>query len=430
MLIKTYRFVTRYLGFLINIYLYYRLLKGKEDKLRFSERFGRTKISRPKGALLWFHAASIGESVSILPLINKISGKYSNLKILVTTGTITSSKVMANRLPKNAIHQFVPVDKLSAVKKFLNHWRPDLAFCVESELWPNLVIETARTGCPLILLNGRMSSSSHKNWLKYKGISSQILSKFSACLVQTEDDKTRFTELGANEVIVCGNLKYDAPALPGNPQEVGDLISQIAGRPSWVAASTHNGEEEKILRIHKKLKNRFPDLLTILVPRHPKRGKEIVNLIKDNDLTYAKRADKDKIIPYTDIYLVNTIGEIGTIYRSSGIVFMGGSLVNHGGQNPLEPARLDCAILTGEHFFNFKEIYSEMIFQGAVNLIRTENELAHNLEKIISNINLQKELSHKAYEFVESKRGILDRYIENIEPFLKPLTIYNFPIRS
>lgn len=429
MYINIYRFITRYLGFLIDAYLLYRLSKGKEDKERFSERHGKTKTARPKGALLWFHAASIGESVSVLPLINKINSRYPNLKILVTTGTLTSAKIMANRLPKGAIHQFVPVDKFSAVKRFIDHWRPDIAFWVESELWPNLVIETARTGCKLILVNGRMSADSHANWLKYKQVSNEILSQFSLCLVQTDDDQKRYSELGAKEVIVCGNLKYDAPALPGNPQEVGDLISQLGDRISWVAASTHSGEEEIILNIHKRLKERFPDILTILVPRHPKRRRDIINLIKEQNLTYSTRSGKDKITASTDIYLVDTIGEIGTIYRASGIAFMGGSLVNHGGQNPLEPARLDCAILSGDHYHNFKEIYSEMIFHGAVTLVRSENELVENLEKIISDINLQKELAHKAHEFVESKRGILDKCLEQIEPYIKPLIIYNFPTK-
>lgn len=421
MKLKLYKFLTKYFSGLFKAYIYYRLFKGKEDNVRIKERFGIASTPRPKGFIIWFHAASIGESVSVLPLIFKIAKKYPALNILVTTGTVTSSKIMASRLPKNAIHQFVPIDTHDSVKKFLYHWKPDLAFWIESELWPNLILETSRIKTPMILVNGRISEESYIKWKRNLIFAREILSKFALCLVQTEDDNYRYSELGARKVEIAGNLKYEAPALPGIPTEFGNLIKQIGYRNIWLAASTHQGEEEVVISTHKKLKEKFPDLLTIIMPRHPKKASEIISFLKNNKLPYAQRSKKEQVKPEAEVYIADTIGELGLFYRLSNIVFMGGSIVKHGGQNPLEAARLECAILSGEYYFNFEEIYNEMKAKHCVMMVKSADDLVTQVGKLLSDNKLRNNYSYMAMEFVNSKRGVLAKYFDAVAPYLNEL---------
>ncbi len=419
MKLKLYRFITKYFAFLVRLYLNYRLIKGKEDSERFYERLGQPSADRKDGFLIWFHAASVGESVSVIPLISEITKKFPHINILMTTGTLTSSKLMASRLPSKVIHQFIPVDTYDAVQKFLSHWQPNLAIWVESELWPNLIIETKKSGCNLMLINGRMSDESFRKWKNNLEFAEQIISNFSLCLVQTEEDKFKYSDIGAKQVIIAGNLKYEAPTLPSNPDEFGSLILQIGNRNIWLSASTHSGEEEIIIEAHKKLAEIFPDILTIIMPRHPKRLKEIETLLKNNNFQFSVRSKKQKILPQTNFYIADTIGEAGLFYRIANIVFMGGSLVNNGGQNPLEAARLKCAILSGKNYFNFQEVYSEMKVNNAVKIIKDSDGIFQNVKNLLSDISLQKKLANSAFEYVESKKGILENYLNQIEVFIK-----------
>jgi 3-deoxy-D-manno-octulosonic-acid transferase len=419
--LKLYKFFSIALSPIIDSYLYYRKKNGKEDVARFNERIGKPSFPRPTGALIWVHAASVGEAISVLPLINKISNDHNSINILLTTGTITSSKVLESKLPKNIIHQYVPIDKYYVVKRFLKHWSPDLAIWVESELWPNMLTETKKTGCPMVLVNARMSENSYDKWKKHKKFSRDIISSFSKCLVQTEEDAKRFIEIGAVKVEVVGNLKYEAPALPADPAETGKLVSMIGDRPIWLAASTNKGEEEVLHFVHEKLSEKYDKLLTIIVPRHPDRCKEVVEAFKGKNLKIAVRSKGEPIEKSTNIYIADTIGEMGIFYRLSEIVFMGGSLVEHGGQNPLEAARLECAILSGSNTSNFKSIYKELSDANGVLIVKDAGDLVAKIDSLLIDHDKLEALSSNAYNFIDSKSGMLDEYIEQLKPYLNPL---------
>ena len=272
MILSLYRGLTTVAAPLIDRYLKKRLAKGKEHPTRFPERLGQASIARPDGKLVWLHGASVGESVSLLPLIDRIQKTYPDFTVLLTTGTVTSAALMEKRLPQNVLHQFIPVDRLPFVRGFLNHWKPDLAIWSESELWPNLICEINTRNIPMALINARMSANSEKNWNRFSGLIKTLLSAFDICLTQTEADETRYKKFGARHVESIGNLKYASDALPANMDELEKLQAQIGQRPMWLAASTHPGEEILCARLHQRLKQQFPDLLSIIAPRHPERG--------------------------------------------------------------------------------------------------------------------------------------------------------------
>lgn len=417
MFLKLYEILTFFATPFINNYLRKRLNAGKEDAIRFKERMGEASLPRQPGNLVWIHAASVGESLSVIPMIKKLNELYPDLKILMTTGTVSSANIIGSRLPENAIHQYIPIDSISYVKKFLNHWKPNLALWVESELWPNLVCQTSKI-CPIVLINGRMSDSSFRKWLRYKFISSYILSRFSLVLPQSKVDVERFEKLGARNIKYIGNIKFDAPPLPSDPKKMGELVNMVGERLVWLAASTHEGEEAIIGNVHKKLKETHPEILTIIVPRHPDRAGSISDLLKINDLIISKRSSNDKIENNTDIYIADTMGELGIFYRLVPIVFIGGSLVPHGGQNPIEAARLDNAIICGPHMFNFFEVRREMEDAGAIICIKNQDELFTTLESIISDNSYQKDLATKAKDVVDKQNGIIDLYIEELKKLL------------
>lgn len=405
MLIKFYKLFSLLATPFLKLYLERRKNLGKEDKVRFPERLGYASKERPSGKLVWFHAASVGESVSIYPLINKLAELNKDVNFLLTTGTVTSSKMAESKLPENAFHQFVPADMLTSVKRFLKHWQPDLTIFVESELWPNLLTESAKVN-QVILINGRVSDKSFAKWSKYKSVSSKLLGCFSFILAQSKIDQERFNKLGHNDVRYVGNLKFDTPALPSDSQKMGELVTQIGERTVWLAASTHANEEEMIGKIHKELKEDYPDLLTIIVPRHINRMGEIAGEMSKIDLVCSARSKDEKIEKNTDIYIADTMGELGIFYRLVSIVFIGGSLVPRGGQNPLEAAKLDCSIVFAEHMFNFNEIRSQMLERNAAVSVEGADELKATLKELIKDDEKQAELAKQAKELVVEKEGI------------------------
>lgn len=419
-MIKFYRFLTSALKPVIYLYLLKRKFAGKEDSKRFKEKFGKAATSRPKGKLIWIHGASVGESLSALPLIDKISKEYPDINILLTTGTVSSAKLVANKLPNNAIHQFIPVDTAGAVKKFLNHWSPDLSLWLESELWPNLLSLTSQK-CPIITINARMSDASFKKWQRFPSIAKTILNYFDLTLAQSQDDANKFKKLGTKKVKYLGNIKYGNPALEANPKKMGELITQIGDKTVFLAASTHSNEEYMIAKIHKSLKEKHPQLFTIIVPRHPKRTTDILNDISDLELNVSVRKKKDKINENTDIYIANTMGELGIFYRLSTLVFIGGSLVPHGGQNLLEPAKLDCVILLGKHTFNFAEITNEFLERKATIQVNDDKELKNELAKLLENSDLQQSYIENSKELVSEKYKILDNYFNELSVYINKI---------
>ena len=353
MISAAYRCLTELGAPVIDFYLRRRLAQGREDAARFGERLGRASKPRPVGFLIWCHAASVGEAASLLALIEKLRERIPSAIVLMTTGTVTSARMLENRLPPAVLHQYVPVDRIPYVRDFLNHWKPDLVLWVESELWPNMLHDLRERSIPAILLNGRMTDKSFRQWYRVRPWAKEILSTFSLCLTQTEAERGRFVTLGAKPVRCIGNLKYAAQPLPFDAATLESLRSTIGLRDIWMMSSTHRGEEEIAADVHKQLKNTKPLMLTIIAPRHAVRGDEIAAKLTALGLTVARRSKGEAIATATDIYLADTMGELGLFYQLSPIVVMGNSFVTTGGHNPIEPAQLGATLILGPSMSNF-----------------------------------------------------------------------------
>lgn len=380
--LKIYRSASRLAAPIAKFALGRRLAAGKEDPDRIGERRGEASVERPAGELVWIHGASVGESLSILPLVKRLRALQPNLSFLVTTGTVTSAALMKERLPDGAIHQYVPLDHPPFVEKFLEHWRPDAAIFVESEFWPNLILK-ARDRIPhMALVNGRMSPSSFEDWRRQPNMIRFILSSFDKIYAQDDENAGRLTTLSGRAVTSVGNLKNAAPPLPGADDRLDQLNAALGDRRRWLAASTHPGEEDIVIRAHRMLAADYPDLLTIIAPRHPARGADVAAACEAAGLRCALRSKSDTIDPSTDIYIADTLGELGVFYRLCDIAFVGGAINPKGGHNPLEPARLSSAIIHGPNTFNFEQIYAEMRAAGGAALVRNENEMAMAVRRL------------------------------------------------
>ncbi len=363
-----------------------RVDAGKEDPTRLNERRGIASLSRPDGPLLWFHAASVGESLAVLELIRRLLDERSDLHVLITTGTVTSADMMADRLPDRAIHHFAPLDAKPFVTAFLDHWRPDVAIWTESEIWPTLVVETANRGIPMLLLNARMSKASHDKWRFARGVARSLLGRFRFALVQDTTTVGYLLGLGmpADRMMVMGSLKEGAPALPCNEAERATLAAGLAGRPVWLAASTHAGEEKLVLQAHRLARRSSPRLLLLLVPRHPDRGDEIAAMLQADGWRFTRRAAGEEPDEEATVYLADTMGELGLWYRLAPVSFVGGSLVAVGGHNPFEPAALGSAILHGPYVANFSDIYRRLAEANAARQVSSPEKLAAQITQLSS----------------------------------------------
>lgn len=418
-LLSTYRALTGFAEPLATRLLRRRLANGKEDPDRMPERLGRPGRVRPKGPLIWVHAASVGESISVLPLIREIGRAREDINVLVTTGTVTSGRVMGERLPSFAFHQFVPVDTPSAVKAFLDHWRPNLALWVESELWPNMLSETHARMVPMVLVNARMSDRSFRGWRRASGAARELLGSFDLCLAQDEGVALKLKKLGARRIAVPGNLKLVGDPLPHDAGVLGDLRLATMGRPIWLLASSHPGEEEIAAQVHRELSARLPRLLTVIVPRHPQRGAGIADMLEDH-FRVRRRSKGELPALDTDIYIADTLGELGVFYRLAPVAVMGGSFVPHGGQNPLEPARLGVPVVSGPHVGNFKEIFRLLITAGGAEVLRSPNDLAPHLGALLADREKMAARGAAALK-AAGKREPLVRSMALIEPYLRSL---------
>jgi 3-deoxy-D-manno-octulosonic-acid transferase len=418
MILSLYRFATTIGAPLISIFLKKRLGRGKEDAARFNERLGRPVMPRPEGHLVWMHGASIGESLSMLPAISEIISRANAPTVLVTTGTVTSARLMRERLPEGAIHQFVPVDRIPYVQGFLDHWKPDVAFWWESELWPNLVVETYRRKIPMVLVNARMSPPSFLRWRRWESLARRLLGCFTLVLAQSENDAERFKALGAPEVARMGNMKFAVPALPCDEATLAEIRARTGLRPMWLAASTHQGEEEIAWHAHQKVSSNHPELLTIIVPRHPDRGPGIADALRQQGAVVAVRSNSEPVTPETNIYLADTLGELGLFFRLSPIVFMGKSLVPAGGQNTIEPARLGAAIIIGPHYWNFDEITRTMAAAGGLEIVADAEALAVAVGRDLSEPKQAQARAGAAYEYVIRESRVLEVFMDRISPLL------------
>jgi 3-deoxy-D-manno-octulosonic-acid transferase len=413
-----YRFLTDVAAPGIALYLRARRAQGKEDQDRFNERLGRASLPRSPGPLVWCHAVSVGEATSVLSLIETIRKYFPAWQVLLTTGTVTSAKLLAGRLPKGTVHQYVPADRWLFVTRFLDHWRPDLALWVESELWPNMLASLRQREIPAVLLNGRLSEKSFRFWSLVKGKAGNMLDTFALILAQTEAERARFAALGGKTVLYVGNLKYAAESLPCDELELDRLRTQVGFRPVWLMASTHAGEDEIALAVHFRLRARWPNLLTIIVPRHAARGDSILKLIAKTGLRGTRRTAKKDILPATEVYLADTMGELGLFYRLAPVTCLGGSFV-WGGHNPIEPAQLGCAVLFGPTMTNFAEIADELLVHHAALQVHSTNELALRLEQLLAAPEGMLALANVARALAEQKRGVLVEVLRLLSPWLE-----------
>ena len=382
--LKVYRRVTRLLRPTVPLLLGARARRGKEDAARRGERMGIAGKPRPAGTLVWIHAASVGELNAVLSLADALRQARPGIRCLFTTGTVTSARIAEQRLHADDIHQYVPLDSPAFVARFLEHWRPAAAILTESEIWPNVIMECAARSVPLALVNGRMSARSFARWQKMPGVGRPLFSRFDLVLAQNEELARRFREVGAPNVLSVGNLKIDSPPPPVDTIALQSLRKSLAGRPFYVAASTHEGEEAVLAAAHRIIAQRHDGLCTIIAPRHPERGIGISEALKAQGLATALRSLGELPTTATDVYIADTIGELGTLYALSPIAFIGGSLIERGGQNPIEAVRHGSVVVTGPHWSNFTDAYEALNARKAVVRVRDAETLAAAISQLLA----------------------------------------------
>ena len=420
--LKIYRVLTRLAGPFAPLILDWRTRRGKEEPDRRPERYGFASAPRPPGFLIWFHAASVGEANAVLPVIDTIAIERPEIRMLLTTATVTSARLARTRLPKGALHQYVPLDNQAFMQRFLSHWRPDLAVLVESEIWPNLVLETKALDIPLLLINGRMSASSFKRWRRRPGMSRPLFGAFDLVLAQNDSLAERFAQLGVARALDVGNLKADAPPPPADLPGRRKLAAALSGRTVWLAASTHPGEDDTVAAAHLKMRGARPDLLTIIVPRHPERGPLIAEQLRPANLTVALRSEGRLPEASTDIYVADTIGELGLFYALSSVAFIGGSLADRGGQNPVEAVKLGAAVLTGPNFQNFRDSYTELLRTGGCKEVSDAASLAEAALGLLGDAGARRAMTERASSAIATMSGALPRTLAELERYLPPRT--------
>jgi 3-deoxy-D-manno-octulosonic-acid transferase len=417
--LRAYRFASRIATPLTPWLLAERLDRGREHPTRLAERRGEASLLRPDGPLVWVHGASVGEMLAVVPLIERI--KARDVSVLVTTGTVTSAALADQRLPAGVLHQFVPLDTPKFVNSFLDHWRPDMALFVESDLWPNLILASSERKIPLIIVNGRVSERSFGRWRLAPGVIAALLSRFDLCLAQSPDNAQRFSRLGAQRVTSTGNLKLDVPAPPADVTTLNRLKALIGLRDVIAAASTHPGEETAVIAAHRRLRAKIPTLLTVIAPRHPARGESIAEIGKVAGLSVGLRSRGELPKRDVDIYIADTVGELGLIYRIAPIVFMGGSLATHGGQNPIEAIRLGAAVLHGPCVWNFAEIYSALDKAHGAELVLDDEALTARLAAWLGDPVARAAVVAAATETMDKLGGALERTLAALDPYLMQL---------
>lgn len=404
----------------IRRYIEKRKKIGKEDVKRFNERVGRPTMARPEGRLIWLHGASVGESISMLPLINRLLEIYPDAHVMVTTGTTTSAEVMAKRLPERAFHQYLPIDNPVFSARFIRHWQPNIALWFESEFWPAILSTIKRKNIPLILINGRISNKSFKRWQQFDFIIKEILDCFTACLGQSEEDAYRLRCLGAKDAMCLGNLKYAGLPIPVDEDKKAEILTQINDRPLWLVSSTHDDEEFKIGRFLKDLEKKHSGLLTIIAPRHPNRGKEIQDKLREEyKLVTALRSAGEPVTTETEVYIADTIGEMGIWYEISPVVFVGGSLVPHGGQNFMEPSRCRDAVIVGPHMHNFTDAMARAKRADGIIQVNDVIDLIDMVDQLLNSKELLEAKRSLAYNWATGEAKVLDGIVEKIQGYME-----------
>ena len=402
----------------IRSYIQKRIEIGKEDTKRFNERIGRPTRERPEGKLIWFHGASVGESVSMLPLINRLLETDENTYVMVTTGTTTSAEIMGKRLPERAFHQYITIDNPVFTKRFIKYWQPDLVLWFESDFWPAMLSTIKKKNIPLILVNGRISNKSFKRWQQFDYISKELLGCFTFCLGQSEEDAYRLRVLGAKDSTCLGNLKFAGLPIPVDETKKAEITKQIGNRRIFCISSTHENEEYQLGKRFKNLFEKHPDVLVLIAPRHPQRGVEIKTQLTDLGLNVSLRSANEKITSKTQVYIADTIGELGIWYGISPIVFIGGSLVPHGGQNFMEPSRLKDAVIVGPYMHNFTEAMQRAQKANAIIQANDAEEVIDTVIQLFDNKDLLEAKQSLAYNWASGEAKVLDGIVEKVKGYI------------
>ncbi len=413
-MIFIYRIIINLVLIFSPLIILYRLIKKKEDFFRFKEKLSFFTKIRSKGRLIWFHGASVGEFQSIVPLLEKYEKSKKIDQILITSNTLSSSKIISKMKLRKITHQFFPIDNNFFVKKFINYWKPSMALFIDSEIWPNMMINLNKKNIPIVLLNSRITEKSYNRWIKVKNFAKSIFNKFDLCLPSNKETTNYLRKLGANNIKYFGNLKYSQSE---NEKIAIDnqAIKFISNRTAWCASSTHYSEEKFCGLIHNKLKKKYKDLLTVIIPRHIHRKENIKKQLIDLGLKVHIHEPKTKINKATDIYLVNSFGKTKSFYSIVKNIFLGGSIIKHGGQNPLEAVRYNCNILHGPNVSNFTEIYDFLKKQKISRKVNNLNQAVNILDKLFTAKKSQRNIKNKINKIGQK---ILNRNIHEINLIL------------
>ncbi|TFW12622.1 3-deoxy-D-manno-octulosonic acid transferase [Brevundimonas intermedia] len=415
-----YRLATRALEPLAPRLLDARARRGKEDPVRVDERMGFTRTERPAGDLVWLHGVSVGESLSLLPVVERLVKARPDLTVLVTSSTVTSAQILAQRLPKGVIHQYAPVDAPGVVERFLDHWRPGLAVFVESEIWPNLLLEAHRRGVKLALVSARITEKTVEGWARFPASARALTGAFDLILPQDAVSAQRLESMGAR-IDGLVNLKLSGDPLPHDPAAFSRLSAAIGDRPVIVAASTHESEEVAIVRALDRLGDR---VCLILAPRHPERGPHIAQALQREGYAFAMRSRGEVIGPDTDIYLADTLNEMGLFLRLADMVVMGGSfapalgLPPVGGHNPLEPARLGKPTITGPDASNWAPVTSALAEAGGLVLVQAPWDLPGVIEPLLADLDAAKAMGERGRRAAVEAGGGLERLWSLLAPLM------------
>lgn len=402
----------------VRAHLRRRAARGKEDPARLGERFGVPSAPRPAGPLVWLHAASVGETLSVLPLVARLLEDPA-LSVLVTSGTVASARLAAERLPPRAVHQYAPVDLPGAAARFLDRWRPGLALFVESELWPNLILAARARGVPLALAQARMSERSWRRWRRVPGAARRLLEGFRLVAAQTAADAERYRRLGAPDARALGSLKDSAAPPPADPAALRAWRRAAGARPVWVAASTHPGAEEAaVFAAQQAARARLDGLLAVVAPRHPERGAELARAAAARGLRAALRSRGAAPDAATGVYVADTLGELGLFYRAAPLAFIGGSIARRGGHNPVEAIRLGCAVLTGPDLANFSAVAADLHAAGALRTVADAGELAAAVGGLLADSAARARLAARQARAIAGRAGALDAVLAALAPLL------------
>ena len=416
-MILAYRVFTTVLYPILILFIYIRKILKKEDPKRFKEKFCFFSEKKNNGKLIWFHGASVGELQSIVPLVEKLDKNKNINQILITSNTLSSSKVIGKFKFKKVIHQFFPIDTNFLSKKFLNYWKPSIAFFIDSEIWPNMLSNLKEEEIPIILLNARITKKTFKKWSIFSDFAKTLFKKFTLCLTSNNESKKFLKKLGAKRIRYIGNLKY-AQAEQKVDNLKNNILKFLRSKKVWCASSTHFNEENLCGLIHKKLKKKHKNLLTIIIPRHINRVEPIKEELTNLNLNIHLDEPTSSINKKTDIYIVNSYGKTKSFYNNCKNVFLGGSIINHGGQNPLEAARFGCKILHGKNVSNFTEIYDFLNKNKISHLVKSKLEFEKKLDillskKTISSKNIRYKINHIGKKILKNTQKKINFFLEN-----------------